>query len=470
MVGKNNKLKFKIIQEIKHVGIKNKLVIFFFVSHVIFAIFLGRMFAFAPDESGYLFTFNNVYTLPVNTYAQSSSGWNTTPTIFLWIAYLPAKILNLMGVPDFLSIRILSIAMITLSLFLFLKMTHKRKQRRTIPPKLIFFCFFIPSVFFWTSTGLRESFLIFAITLFLVGIHFLFQKKNKEGLFILFVGSYALISVKQYLWVLLMLSVILFSIINISLRIHRKSVFKLAVAGFIAPLILFLETSSSLALSSNLNLNLLEIGVRSGSSTTQIEKGESLIYIEGDSILIALRSYLVENPDSAFTKAFSVFNFDDKIESLWNEKLQAESMSDSKQIKEDISSLNSSVLKPGLITEPWTMLWPSFVFLMGPFPFIGEPDFATKISSFESPLWWLLYLLVIYQFYRFRKLRLISDPAILFALIFLAGEIAFSSLVEVNLGTSFRHRSILLAPLVFIYLRIAQRAHELRDEESKPIL
>jgi hypothetical protein len=65
---------------------------------------------------------------------------------------------------------------------------------------------------------------------------------------------------------------------------------------------------------------------------------------------------------------------------------------------------------------------------------------------------------------------LFSDPSILLTLIFLAGQIALSSLIEINLGTSFRHRSILLAPLVFLYLRITQRSHELRDGESKPIL
>ena len=47
-----------------------------------------------------------------------------------------------------------------------------------------------------------------------------------------------------------------------------------------------------------------------------------------------------------------------------------------------------------------------------------------------------------------------------FILILLAGMIAFSALVEVNLGTSFRHRSILLVPLVFLYVRLAQRAKE----------
>ena len=53
----------------------------------------------------------------------------------------------------------------------------------------------------------------------------------------------------------------------------------------------------------------------------------------------------------------------------------------------------------------------------------------------------------------------------MFTLIFLAGEIAFSTLVEVNLGTSFRHRSILLVPLVFLYVRLVQRAKEQKDLE-----
>ena len=65
----------------------------------------------------------------------------------------------------------------------------------------------------------------------------------------------------------------------------------------------------------------------------------------------------------------------------------------------------------------------------------------------------------------FRKTKFLSDPQILFTLIFLASEIAFSALVEVNLGTSFSHRSILLVPLVFLYVRLAQRAKEQKDLE-----
>jgi hypothetical protein len=112
------------------------------------------------------------------------------------------------------------------------------------------------------------------------------------------------------------------------------------------------------------------------------------------------------------------------------------------------------------------MIWAAFVFLCGPFPLLGNPGIAVGIASLESVLWWAFYALVIFQFVRFRKVKFLRDPAILLTLVFLAGEIALSALVEVNLGTSFRHRSILLVPLVFLFVRLAQRAKEVLDSET----
>ena len=472
MAGTKKKTISRIFVEVKNSVTRNKLVVFFFVAHVVFAISLGRLFAFAPDEQGYLYTFNNVYTLPINTNAQGSSGWITAPTVFLWIAYLPAKILNLAGVPDYLSIRLLSIAITTVSLSLLLRMNRNRQRVGGIPEKVIFFSFFIPSIFLWTSTGLREAFLIFEITLFLVGLNSLFLRKNKQAISLLFVGSYGLLSSKPYLWVLLMISLIVFLLTYLILRTHKKQIIILVTAGFITPLILFAGTTSQYALSFLFGSSTTEVGARCGDSISEVEdSGESLTF-KGDYSLIALRFHLIENQDSVFTKVFDLLNLDKKVESLWNEKLQSGVITKSSRPMgcDDTYSLNSGTLKPGEITEPWTMLWPAFVFIAGPFPFVGEPGIAAAIASFESPLWWLLYALVIFQFYRFKKFKLFRDPAILFTLIFLAGEIAFSSLVEVNLGTSFRHRSILLVPLVFLYVRITQRVHVLREAESKPIL
>ena len=155
-----------------------------------------------------------------------------------------------------------------------------------------------------------------------------------------------------------------------------------------------------------------------------------------------------------------MLHLDEKIQSIWDEKVALGLVNKDKKVGTDTSSLNGHILKPGKINEPLSMIWPTFVFLFGPFPFVGDPGLAVGIASLESPLWWAFYGLVIFQFIRCRKVKFLQDPPILFTLIFLAGTLAFSALVEVNLGTSFRHRSIILVPLVFLYVRLAQRAKE----------
>jgi hypothetical protein len=466
------------------VSAQQRLLGIFFLIHTIFAVFLGRLYALAPDEADYLHTFNNVYKLPIGTTAQSGSGWITAPTVFLWIAYLPAKIINMIGVPDYLAIRILSILFTTLSLYLFLNIQKHNQFFNRYTRAITVAIFFIPSVFLWGSVGLRESFIIVELAIFISGFNFLMRGIHGKGILLLFIGSYGLISTKNYLWACLMVALILSTIIFfIQGGKHRQTIMFLA-AGFITPLIAFAGTTSAYALDYILHSNISDTGARSGDSISQVvvevprsgsgsgsgsgneeEPTQAVITFHGDYTLIALHSYLIDNPNSLFSRAFAILNLDTKIQQIWDEKIQAGLISKDNKVGSDTSSLNGHILTPGKISEPLSLLWPAFVFLFGPFPFIGDPGIAVGISSLESPLWWAIYALVIFQFIRFRKIGFLRDPQIIFTSIFLAGEIAFSALVEVNLGTSFRHGSIILVPLVFLYVRLAQRAKEQKDLE-----
>lgn len=159
---------------------ENRFITFFVFSHIMFAAFLGRLYALAPDENGYINTFNSVYSLPISTSAQTMSGWIAAPTIFLWIIYLPAKVLSMLGVPDYLSVRILSIILASFSLYLLRDILIRSSQGRRISRYLILSAFFIPSIFLWTSVGLRESFIIAELMAFLAGINFLMEGKISE--------------------------------------------------------------------------------------------------------------------------------------------------------------------------------------------------------------------------------------------------------------------------------------------------
>lgn len=443
---------------------KSYWIIAFLVLHGFLAIFLGRLFAFAPDERDYLFTFNNVYTVPMTTTAQSGSGWVAAPTIFLWVAYLPAKIMNILGAPDYLAIRIESIFLITVSLYIHIKMLRENNIELRIPEKFIFLPYLFPSIFLWTTLGLKESFILLEITIFLAGINYLFQSQTKKGVTLIFLGSYSLVSTKNYLWACLMVSVLLSALIFLVLNLKKKKVLTLVFSALFAPFFLFSVTASEYALNFIVNSSVGQTGSRSGDSISKISLDsnnidfgvKNQVIFHGDFTVLSLNTYLKENPNSLVSEFFKLTKLDQKVNLVLNDKIQAGLESKGKEVGTQISTLNSHILSPGKFGDPLSIIRATSVFLFGPIPFVESPGIITSWAALESPLWWAFYTLLVIQFFKHRKSRPLLDPQIIFTLIFLIGEILFSGLVEVNLGTSFRHRSIILVPLIFMFIRLQQ--------------
>ena len=491
----------QILVRINFLLTQNKLFSLFTIAHVFFGVTLGRLYALAPDESGYLYTFNNLYGNSSDPNPQYNSGWITAPKAFLWIAYLPAKVIAYIGVPDYLAIRFLSIALTLFSIIVFHKVFLNSKSSTTWSNRWIFLSYLIPSVFLWTTVGLRESFIIAELAAFLAGVNLIFRKKTLFGSALIVCGSYGLLSTKSYLWACLILASLISIAAYLVLRINLKLVLKFIAAALVIPLALFAATTSIYALNFILQSDVSEVGQRSGDSVTQIyvdgsgnsngiggakpnvvtgetnvvtgetnvvtgengitQEESKLVTFHGDFTLIALHFYFQDYPNSIFTKVFTIFKLKDKVEQIWAEKIKLGLVYEDSQIGADTSSLNGHILTPGELNKPLSLLWPAFVFLFGPFPFVGDPGLAAAIASFESPLWWALYLILIVQFVRFRKTKFYVDPPMILAVIFTLGFIAFSALVEVNLGTSFRHRSVLLVPIIFMFLRLRQQSEEL---------
>lgn len=453
----------------------------FLILHFAASIGLGRMYALAPDESGYLYTFNNLYGESTDANPQYNSGWITAPKVFLWISYLPAKLLTMVGVPDYLAIRTLSIFLMFFC-YLILRVKSNDSRRHELG-NLIFAFFFIPSVFLWSSVGLRETFLFVEIAAILKGFTLLYARSNTKGIILVVFGSYGLVSTKSYLWACLVVAVILCSFLFFLTKVDKRFILKMITSTILIPLLMFASTTSVYALSFIFQSDITETGQRSGESVTNLyidssgnattSIGEEAtsetdsqggvivpkkIEFRGDYTLIALHLYFAGNPDSLLTKLLSILKIKDKVEILWDEKVKLGLITLSSESKKDTSSLNGQVLQPGVISEPISMIGPAIVFLFGPIPFKSDSGLAATIASLESPLWWLLYLILLLQIFKFRKLKIWNDPPLIIASIYSLGFIAFSSLVEVNLGTSFRHRSIILILVVFIFLRVRERS------------
>ena len=108
---------------------RNRFLLFLTTLHLMFSFGLGNIFVLAPDENAYLFTFDNIYSNPSSN-PQFSSGWITSPQIFLWIALGPAKLLTTVGIPSIFAIRLESILLSVLSYLLLRNVVEMRSSDR----------------------------------------------------------------------------------------------------------------------------------------------------------------------------------------------------------------------------------------------------------------------------------------------------------------------------------------------------
>jgi hypothetical protein len=463
----------RVIEAFSH----NKLVVAFISMHLLLAIFLGRLFALAPDEGGYLYTFNNIYGSK-DPNPQFNSGWIVAPKPFLWTTYLPAKILDILGFPDYLAVRMLSIAIVTLSLVLLLNLQRRTGKSTSSREKVIFLFFFVPSIFLWTTVGLREVFILAELSLIFVGLNYLFQNRTGRAFIYISLGSYALLSTKNYIWICLVLSSIVLTVILGLRGMAKKKLMNFGIALVLIPCIAFASTSSVYALkfliTSVFHTDLTATGARSGDSITQVAipnypqgsgssssnpsnpsktNGSTIITFHGDSTLIYLHFYLIDHPKAIFSRVTSAVGIAKKVQEIWDSKVKSGLIKRTAKALPDSSSLNGHILKPGKWHNPSSIVKPALLFMFGPVPLLIHGGIALNTVAFESPLWWLLYSMVLYRMIRFRKNRYWRDSLFILSATYFLALVAISALVEVNLGTSFRHRSILFIPLVVMYLR-----------------
>jgi len=90
--------------------------------------------------------------------------------------------------------------------------------------------------------------------------------------------------------------------------------------------------------------------------------------------------------------------------------------------------------------------------LLIPFIFIDNGSLFLNIQSIETPVWLFVYGLFFVGLYQLTRRRHEFDYAVLIAALFALEFVAISALTEVNVGTALRHRSLLLIPILVIWV------------------
>ena len=438
------------------------LTIGFFIAHLSLVIFISDFVAFSPDEKAYVDTFRKIYSLDPEAATKGQSGWINTPTIFLWIAYAPAKFIHLLGVQELMAVRILSIFMITYCFYIIKIVIFPRVFTSKLNLFFLLLVFFTPSFFLWSSLSLREIFIFFSLTLFFYGLSIYFSGNQKYSAKLLLIGSYILISVKFYLWVVLCISIMLTILCS---YLRKKSEFqpKLFRWTILIPCVFFLATSSTYTLHNVINSAKGGVPERPGDSVIALSfdqnqnqnQNQNLVF-HGNSTIIELYWYLENNLNSSLSRFLSFLGVKQIVYDYINESRKIALQDSINNLEKNIYSSDAQIIAPAKINEPFSFLYRSFLFLVEPIPFFTSSDFMFLVASIESPIWWVLYGLTLLRLIQFGLARLLNEPVVLTIVFFLLGFIFLSAITEVNFGTAYRHRSVIMIPMVFIYARIIQ--------------
>jgi hypothetical protein len=104
------------------------------------------------------------------------------------------------------------------------------------------------------------------------------------------------------------------------------------------------------------------------------------------------------------------------------------------------------------LTKPLQVLESSAKFLLIPFIFIDNGSLFLNIQSIETPIWLFIYGLFFVGLFQLARRRREFDYAVMMAILFALEFVAISALTEINVGTALRHRSLLLIPIMVIWV------------------
>jgi hypothetical protein len=115
------------------------------------------------------------------------------------------------------------------------------------------------------------------------------------------------------------------------------------------------------------------------------------------------------------------------------------------------------------LRNPFSILEGMLKFLFLPAPFVDNGSFFLNAQSYESFAWYLYYTFLALLVFGLFRGKYISNVQSIVATSFSLGFIPLSALVEINFGTSVRHRSVLLIGILIMLAVFREK-----DGETKP--
>ena len=428
--------------------------------HITFSLLLGNITAFAPDENLYQDIFSRLYSAGFTSEVLGFYGaWEP----WLRFIYLPAKLLTYLGISDLLAIRLLAISYSTLATYLLVIMAKNNQQDTKVFRAAIIAISFIPTVFLWSSIGLRESFLYLEIISILFFLSRVRDQVDVRNMAWLGFAIFSLAMTKNYIFILFLFAFVItltvFSILKpknllTHLLILVFALFPLAVNPTLVPAITSYfsgqlakpESSISGDINNDGSCEKFEFCSGIGNGATDANGKPLFNVATGGMTVHALLDQLKSNPDTIVAKLAKTFGITSRLAEISKSSILIVT---DKQVLENQKKLS---LKQAGLKHPDQVVISSLKFLLVPFIFIDNGSLFLNIQSIETPVWLFIYGLFLIALFQMIRNRREIDYAVMMATLFVFEFVGISALAEVNVGTALRHRSLLLIPILVIWV------------------
>ena len=380
---------------------------------------------------------------------------------------IPASTLIRLGMDELDAVRVTSSMYGFLSLcivaFLGTKLIHffptgveSKKFNECLIVILVLVYAFLPSHFVWSNLGLRESPNEFWLITSFLGVFFLYKDgQPKKPLLVVFI-SFSIIctfsSRPQVGWVLIA-TLLIYSLF----KLRNKLTYLLITSTFIGLFGGYQATTAHIDVISNVYEAKNSLGTSVDAS--KLCNGRELrVEYEGKIYNCVKTGTVIKRvlPSSLAQVAI------DQIEFLPD-----------KQIVNQVGA--ASAIER--LTCPWDESsemgkfgclayrapYMTLTFLFRPLPFLDTTSPSSVFAAVENTLWILMFALVAYRIFKLRKIPFTGEigPSVIFLFLYSVGAGSY----EGNMGTAFRHKSLILWVVLLLLFAVMWRS---RDEAKEP--
>jgi hypothetical protein len=428
----------------------------------------GQCSAIAPDEITYLAIFRDIFLSTPNTELVEVYG---SSKFIYYVYYFPGFLFNLIFQNSIYAIRF---SAIVFSLFVYLiseRIIASAQPANSQWLKRIFKLsfLFIPSIFVFTGSGIRESLLIFSLISTFYGLKLLLENNLKIGFLIFTVGMLFSISAKIYLFPVLALSAVIVTSLTRENRV--RNLFLIIASTFIS-LAIFWQPISHVILNveyqrpSN-TLTTSDLSADGYKTTALTSKGTLATDLPSATSLWL--NYCFEQNTLGFLKSpikqFFWGQVPNPSEDInLKESSQSPVTNDTNQVEAGQSPVTNDTNQVEAGQSPAAVLYRFYEYRrvlpieqipLNILKFLTNPilDLNSKyllVFLIELPFWILGIFILCLSFLGVRRLRFDWNWLTVYSGLIFIMFLVYSGATEVNVGTSIRHRTFLWIPLIFL--------------------